>query len=345
MVGEAAGTGEGLEHRGFGLLRLQEERVAIVGAGHQDHPGAGADAADADHLAGDLAEAEGVEQLLAVALEAGAIGVQHLLEQLLHGAATLVPHELLAGDEQRRFAAESDLAVDGLGQLLQRPQAVLGARLADSLADPLQLLRVVVFDRRQRLFDVEARVPDVEVALGGEVAHRLAVGANHGPDDLHPRLAPQAVFAGGDREAGAEALDVPLPRPGQRLVEVVEVEDEAPVGGGEGAEVGEVGIAAGLHAQARDRGPRQVGSHHRGGAAVEGERRGRHSPVADRDQLRDPRARLPLEDLDRVLAVLGRAPAGVAGARRARTRRLSRGSAFGDVHTATVYLRRLSEKG
>jgi hypothetical protein len=56
-----------------------------------------------------------------------------------------------------------------------------------------------------------------------------------------PLLALEAVFAAGDREAGTESLDVPLPGPGQRLVEVVEVEDEAAVGGGEGAEVREVG--------------------------------------------------------------------------------------------------------
>ena len=42
----------GLEHRGLRLLGLQDERVLAVAADEQDHPGPGADAADADHLAG-----------------------------------------------------------------------------------------------------------------------------------------------------------------------------------------------------------------------------------------------------------------------------------------------------
>ena len=121
--------------------------------------------------------------------------------------------------------------------------------------------------------------------MRGEAPHRLAVGARRRQQDPPPLLALEPVFAAGDREAGGEPLDVPLPWARQRLVEVVEVEDEAPVGRREGAEVGEVGVAAGLHPQARDRRRRQVGGHHRGGAAEEGERRGRHPPVADRHQL------------------------------------------------------------
>ena len=57
--------------------------------------------------------------------------------------------------------------------------------------------------------------------------------------------------APGDREARHQALDVPLPRPGQRLVEVVDVEHQPPIRGGEAAEVRQVGIAAELDVQAR----------------------------------------------------------------------------------------------
>jgi len=41
-----------------------------------------------------------------------------------------------------------------------------------------------------------------------------------------------------DGQAGHEALDLPLERSRQRLVEVVDAEDEAPIGSGEGANVG-----------------------------------------------------------------------------------------------------------
>ncbi len=56
--------------------------------------------------------------------------------------------------------------------------------------------------------------------------------------------------------ARSQALDVPLPRPGQRLVEVVDVEDEPALGRGEDAEVREVRVAAALH---RQPGPRRRG--------------------------------------------------------------------------------------
>ena len=65
----------------------------------------------------------------------------------------------------------------------------------------------------------------------------------------------------GDGTAGDEALEVPLERTRQRLVEVVDAEHEPPVGRREPAEVGEVGVAAELHLQAgpwacrRDRRP------------------------------------------------------------------------------------------
>ncbi len=57
----------------------------------------------------------------------------------------------------------------------------------------------------------------------------------------------EPVAARGDGEAGREALDVPLEGAGVRLVEVVDVEHEATFGGGEHAEVADVGVPAQLH--------------------------------------------------------------------------------------------------
>ncbi len=221
-----------------------------------------------------------------------------------------------------------------MGELLERPQAVLRPRLGDVLADPLHRLGGLGLDLAHRRLDVEARVPDLEVAHRGEAAHRVAIGARRGQHRGDPLPALEAAFAAGDLEAGGEPLDVPLPRPRQGLVEVVEVEDEAAVGRGEGAEVGEVGVAACLHPQPGDRRRGEVGRHHRGGAAEEGEGRGRHPPVADRDQLGDARARLGLEDLDRVGPAGGRLPRRVGGAGSIRARRLPGGGALGEVHGA-----------
>ena len=119
-------------------------------------------------------------------------------------------------------------------------------------------------------------------------------------------------MAGGDEKAGGEPLDVPLPRPGQRLVEVVDVEDEATLGRGVEPEVREVRVAAALGPEARARRRRQVGRHHERRAAEERERRGQHAAVADRHQIRDPCVVLPLQERDRLDPVPRRLELGVA---------------------------------
>ena len=55
-----------------------------------------------------------------------------------------------------------------------------------------------------------------------------------------------AVVPARDLQARREAFDVPLPRPGQGLVEVVDVEHQPAFRGGEQAEVRQMGIPADL---------------------------------------------------------------------------------------------------
>ena len=64
-----------------------------------------------------------------------------------------------------------------------------------------------------------------------------------------------------------EPLHVPLERRRQRLVEVVQVEDEVALGGGEDPEVREVAVAAGLDLDPAPRRRAEVGGHHGGGSA------------------------------------------------------------------------------
>jgi len=74
------------------------------------------------------------------------------------------------------------------------------------------------------------RVPDVEVALLGERVHRLAVrgdGLQHRSGDL---LGLEVAVATGYDDAGGEALDIPLPRAWERLVEVADVEHQIALG-------------------------------------------------------------------------------------------------------------------
>ena len=109
----------------------------------------------------------------------------------------------------------------------------------------------LVADRR----DVEARVPDVDVPHLREARHRFAVLAHRRRHDRAAGRIVEAALPAGDRETGGKPLDVPLERPRQRLVEVVEAEDEPPVRRGEDAEVREVRVAAELGVQIPVRGP------------------------------------------------------------------------------------------
>ena len=97
-------------------------------------------------------------------------------------------------------------------------------------------------------------VPDVERSHGGELAHGVAVRRTIAPaTSLRAALRAKPLPRAGHDEARGEALDVPLPGAGQRLVEVVDVEEQAALGGGEDPEVRQVRVTAQLHAEAGDR--------------------------------------------------------------------------------------------
>ena len=144
------------------------------------------------------------------------------------------------------------------------------------------------------------RIPDSQVGHLGEVAHRLPVAGDRSGDDLPAVLAGEPVAAGRDLHAGGQPLDVPLPRAGRRLIEVVDVEDQLPLRGAEDAEVRQVRIPARLHRQPRHRSTGKVAGHRQRRAAVEGERGDHHPAPPDRHQLRHPRLGLLLQQADRV---------------------------------------------
>ena len=140
---------------------------------------------------------------------------------------------------------------------------------------------------------------------------RLRYSCDPGHDDGAAVGRGEAAVASHDLEAGREPLHVPLPRAGERLVEVVDVEQHLPLGRAEQAEVRQVGVTAQLHGDPAYRGRRQVGRHDQRGAPVEGERRDQHPPVADRDQVGYPARRLLFEQRDRIGAVRSGLPSSV----------------------------------
>src|SRR5262249_61341785 len=112
----------------------------------------------------------------------------------------------------------------------------------------LSAAALAMLERRLKLRElrvaVESRVPNVGGASRCELAHRLAVAGGRRQRRLPSMPLAKAAVAAGDGEARRQPLDVPFERPGQRLVEVVDVEDKFSIGGSEDPEVGEIGVAA-----------------------------------------------------------------------------------------------------
>lgn len=167
----------------------------------------------------------------------------------------------------------------------------------------------------QQAVGVGARVPDLQLAHAGQPAHRRAVRGDGLPRRSVGLGLAVPVLAGGHGDARGEPFDVPLEGAGEGLVEVVEVEveGEGAFRGGVQAEVEQVGVAAELHGEAGVGLGGEIGGHHGGRAAQEGEGGGGHPAVADRQQLREPVAALPFQYGDGVGAVDGRDPDGVGG--------------------------------
>ncbi len=89
-------------------------------------------------------------------------------------------------------------------------------------------------------------------------------------DDLRPPLGIKGVLATRDGNARRQSLHVLFPRSGKGFVEVVEVEEQLPLGRSESAEVGQVRITAQLNTNTALRRTDQVGGHDVRGTTKEG---------------------------------------------------------------------------
>ena len=241
----------GLQHRGVGLLELQHEVVrGVVLAHEQGDPAPGSDGADAHHLAGGVDDPVAVDEDLEVIRQ----GLAVLVEDPLHRRADLGlvhPRELADRLHERRVADDLEIPVGPRGGVARhRPGAGLLAALGQGALEGGDARRV---DRpgppAQDVLGLDPGVPDVEPGHGRELGHRVAVLPGDRRDDLAALLGGEPQVPTRHLEAGHQPLHVPLERPGQGLVEVVEVEDQRPLRGGEPAEVGQVRVPGQLHGQ------------------------------------------------------------------------------------------------
>ena len=227
-----------------------------------------------------------MEQVPAVRLQRALILGDQALQLGFEGRPVgLRGHQLVDRDQERRIGDDARAAVGHPGQLGQFLHAVPGPRLGQALVQVFALPGPELgVELRPQLGDVRARVPDVQVGHAGELTHGLPVAGGGDHHDLAALLGRKLVVATGDFQAGRQPLDIPFPRAGQGLVEVVDVEHQATFGRAEQAEVGQVRVAAGLHGQPGHRRGGQVAGHRQGRAAVVGKRGDHHPPPPDRDQ-------------------------------------------------------------
>ena len=138
---------------------------------------------------------------------------------------------------------------------------------------PKTLAGFSVLDPWNQVFEVDARIPQVQNPHLAELGHALAIRSNAGEHRIPRAVFAEAVVATGENKAGGQALHVPLPGSGQGFVKVVDVEDFPSFRGGERAEVQKVSVAASLHAQPGRRRARQVRGHVQRRTSIEGKRR------------------------------------------------------------------------
>ena len=165
-----------------------------------------------------------------------------------------------------------------------------------------RLLRLERGGQPAHLVDIDPGVPDLEESHRRIVSHLGAVTA-HGQTRRGVGVSVrETVVSRGDGEAGRQALYIPFERRRERLIEVIDVEDQPPVRLREHAKIQQVSVAASLHPDISSGGVRQIPCHRRCRAAEVGKRRRSHAPVPDRYQIRHPRPGLLLQGGDRVRA-------------------------------------------
>jgi hypothetical protein len=280
---------------------LQEQRIGLVPTDEQHDPGPHAHAPHADRLPSHVDHPELLQKVAAVGLQRAPIGSHELVDPPEHLVTRLAGLHLANGHDDRRIAHDARLAVDHAGELVEGAQAVLaaglGQHLLGSLGHPAGDLRA---GHLQDLVGVQPSVPHRELGKPGERPDLVAIRLDGGEHRSGALPLVEAPLPPGDGDARGQPLHVPFPRPGQRLVEVVDVEHQVPLGRGEHPEVAQVRVTTHLDGDARPRRVGQIRRHDERGAAVERERGRQHPPVADGHQLRHPRRRLLLEEVDRI---------------------------------------------
>ena len=184
---------------------------------------------------------------------------------------------------------------------LSRVRALATCSFADRCSCLLSsTLRNLLFHHLEEVARLQMVVPDLEGSRSSSLTHALPVFPSPRHDDVPAIGAGEAAAPSHDLKTGGQALQVPLPRTRERLVEVVDVEDELAFGRAEQAKVQQMRITAELHGDVRSGSCRQVGGHDQCRPSIEGEGRDQHPSIADRNQLGHSGGALFIQERDGV---------------------------------------------
>ena len=219
-----------LEHGPLRLLALQEERLIHVAADEQDDPGARPDAPDADDLAREVRVLVAVEQQAVVVLERRAIALDPIPDPAVDLVRLGVREEVLDRHDEWMVGEDPCRSVD-VAVSFSNARALSFRRAFRTIfrsrltcgASPASARRARARRRPRTCSTPPARSSRrASASPGGTSAPRSRPARDSACREI--------PVAASDREARGEPLHVPLPRPGQGLVEVVQVEEELSFG-------------------------------------------------------------------------------------------------------------------
>jgi hypothetical protein len=170
---------------------------------------------------------------------------------------------------------------------------------------------------------------ELKYGHGGEDVHHAAVLVGEVEDGIATCGAFDAGFPARKDEAGSEALEVVLEGTADGFVEVVDVEDEAAIGGGEGSEVEDVGVAAELGGDAGVGMAGEIGGHDGDGAAEEAEGAGGHALILNRNEAGNAAAHGGAKEFEGIVGAGVELEAGVCAACELLARTEAEGLAIG----------------
>ena len=143
-------------------------------------------------------------------------------------------------------------------------------------------------------------VPDFQKSHLGVAANPPDIGFDHRARRLFGISPVATEKERGNRGARGQPLEIPFPRPGKNLVEIVDCENEVALRRREQAEIHQMHIAAGHHLEIGARRVREISRHDRSASPQKRERRSQHTCHSHRHELLDAGGILRLKNRNRV---------------------------------------------